>query len=219
VTLSRTIRCLRTVAVLVALTVAGATAAPTPGRAEAGAAQSPAAVVDHLHDALLRIMKNAEKLGYTGRYDAIYPVVAETYDTGFMARKAVGRHWRSLTDDQKRQWLDLFRRLTASTYAGRFTGWSGQSFETLQSEPAAANTVIVHTVLRNPEDEDVELNYRLRDTPEGWRIIDVYLDGTVSELALRRSEYSAVLKKDGFDELVASVGRKIADYESGKSSS
>ena len=47
-----------------------------------------------------------------------------------------------------------------------------------------------------------------------WRVVDVYLDGTVSELALRRSEYSSALKREGFDELVGSVETKIADLKS-----
>lgn len=185
----------------------------TPSAAQEG---DPVAVVDALHETLLDMMKNADALGYAGRYERIYPVMLETYDTGFMGRKTVGRHWKKLDDDQKRKWLDTFRRLTAATYAGRFNGWSGQSFETHGSEPAASDTMIVRTVLRNPEDEDVELNYRMRSTKDGWRIIDIYLEGTVSELALRRSEYSSVLKNDGFEALIDSVNAKIADYESGK---
>jgi phospholipid transport system substrate-binding protein len=201
-----------------AAALAFAFALPAPPASPA-AGDEPALVIDRLHRVLLEVMKNAETLGYAGRYQKVLPAVTASYDTAFMARKSVGRHWDELSDDQKRKWLDLFLRLTASTYAGRFTGWSGQSFETLGTEDAAAETRIVRTVLRNPEDEDVELNYRMRRTENGWRIIDVYLDGTVSELALRRSEYSSVLKKDGFDSLVSSVDRKISDYESGKSSS
>jgi phospholipid transport system substrate-binding protein len=56
----------------------------------------------------------------------------------------------------------------------------------------------------------------MRSTEAGWRIIDIYYNGTVSELALRRADYAAVLKKDGFEALLASVNQKIADLESGK---
>lgn len=210
-------RRLRSLAALAALLLAAA----SPARAQEDGTAAATAVVDRLHRNLIDIMKNAEALGYAGRYDQILPVVVNTYDTAFMARTAVGRQgWKQLSDEQKRTWLELFRRLTASTYAGRFTGWSGQSFETLRAEPAAGDTVLVRTVLRDAKDgEDVQLNYRLRETDRGWRIIDVYLDGTVSELALRRSEYSSVLRNQGFESLVSSVGEKIQDYASGKSSS
>jgi phospholipid transport system substrate-binding protein len=58
----------------------------------------------------------------------------------------------------------------------------------------------------------VQLDYRLRSGPDGWRIIDVFMNGTVSELALRRSEYSAVLDRDGFDGLIAALDGKIAEF-------
>ena len=75
---------------------------------------------------------------------------------------------------------------------------------------------MVKTKVTAPGDEDVELSYRLRETPAGPRIIDVYLKGTVSELALRRSEYTSVLEREGFPALIATVDRKIADLAAGK---
>ena len=58
--------------------------------------------------------------------------------------------------------------------------------------------------------EDVIFNYRLRMTPQGWRIIDIYLRGTVSELALRRSDFTTTLKNKGFPVLASTVDQKIA---------
>ena len=68
-----------------------------------------------------------------------------------------------------------------------------------------------------PTDEDVELNYRMHLTPEGWKIIDVYLDGTVSELALRRSEFSGIVKRENFAALITALDAKVAKLASGKS--
>ena len=67
-----------------------------------------------------------------------------------------------------------------------------------------------------PGSNDVDLTYRLQKTGGAWRIIDVYLNGTVSELALRRSDYSSVLQRDGFDALVTTVRGKIADLAAGR---
>ena len=75
---------------------------------------------------------------------------------------------------------------------------------------SVAKTVIVRTVLHTAN-EDVHLDYRLRSTPAGWRVIDVYLSGTVSELALRRAEYTSVLEREGFDALLAALERKVSD--------
>jgi phospholipid transport system substrate-binding protein len=60
-----------------------------------------------------------------------------------------------------------------------------------------------------PKSDDVIFNYRVKQSEDGWQIIDIYLKGTVSELALRRSDFSTTLKKDGFGELSAAIDRKI----------
>ena len=93
--------------------------------------------------------------------------------------------------------------------------WSGQSFETIGEEPARNDTVIVRSKLIDPKDEPVELNYRMHKTADGWKIIDVYLDGTVSELALRRSEFSGIVKRENFDALIAALDAKIAKLAAG----
>ncbi len=77
-------------------------------------------------------------------------------------------------------------------------------------EPARHQTLMVRTRIL-PEDEDpVELDYRLRNVEGSWRIIDVFMNGTVSELALRRSEYSSVFKREGFESLLSLLEEKIA---------
>ncbi len=169
-------------------------------------------VVEALHASMLDTMKNSETLGYSGRFEKLGTALGRSFDLAFMAQKAVGRSWKKFTPAERTHWLASFERLTAANYAGRFTGFSGQSFETNGVEPSSHDTLIVRTQLHNPEeDEIIALNYRLRETPAGWRIIDVYLNGTVSELALRRAEYSSLIKRNGFQSLVESVDRRVAE--------
>jgi len=181
--------------------------------ASAGAevAGSPVAVVETLHASLIAAMQDKE-LDFDGRYAMLAPVVEESFDLEFMGSKCVGRHWKTLSPDEQQAWLEKFKRLTTSTYASRFKSFNGERFETLGEEPGARDTQIVLTKLHVPGDEDVMLNYRLMKGPAGWQVIDIYLKGTVSELALRRSDYSVTLKRDGFDGLVAAIDEKIADF-------
>ena len=130
-----------------------------------------------------------------------------------MAQKVLGRGWKSLTPEQQVTWRESFAGLMTENYAGRFVGWSEQSFTTVEESEAGHGTVLVRTKLHVPGDEDVSLDYRLRETPQGWRVIDVFLNGTVSELALRRAEYSGVLKRDGFDALIVAVDGKRKELE------
>jgi phospholipid transport system substrate-binding protein len=208
-----------TLAVL-ALAVAGAGHAQSMAAVESAppvaatqpSAKTPTAVVATLQDALLNIMQNADSLGFQGRYEYLEPVVGETFDVAFMGSKSVGRHWKKLGPEEQSAWLAMFTGYLCANYAGNFKGWDGEAFEVLGEQPAARDTRVVLTKLVVPGGEDVDFNYRLRADEAGrWRIIDIYLKGTVSELALRRSDFSTTLKDKGFDELTVALDQKIAD--------
>jgi phospholipid transport system substrate-binding protein len=184
-----------------------------PAAETANAAQTPVEVVETFHAGLLDIMKHAEELGLAGRIEEMGPLMGKVFDLDFMASKAIGTHWRRLSDADKARWSEVFKRFTTASYAGRFTGFKGEEFVTLGLEEAARGTRLVLTEIRVPDEDDVQLNYRLLENDGQWRVIDVYLNGTVSELALRRSEYASALKREGFEELVAAIETKIADLE------
>jgi phospholipid transport system substrate-binding protein len=190
-------------------------ASASPSATAEVAADAPLATpaIEKLHGVLLDIMKNADSLGYNGRFDRVSPVVGEVFDMQFMASKSVGRHWKTLSPEDQQRWLDLFTKHIAANYAGQFTGYTGEVFETEGEEPSSHDTRVVHTRLVRPSDEPVQLNYRLRKVDGHWRIIDIYLNGTVSELALRRSEYSSVLKREGFESLMATIAAKCEKLE------
>lgn len=189
---------------------------PLAGQADSKTAPQ---VIDALHEALLEVMKNAEELGYDGRAERLAPVISEYFDVQFMARKSVGRHWKDASEEEQRRFLVAFNRFMVANYAGQFDGFSGQHFETLGEQAAKMETVMVKSRLVNPKDDDVELNYRMRQVDGKWKIVDVYLDGTVSELALRRSEFSSIVKRENFDALIEAIDAKTAKLASGSGKS
>ncbi len=174
------------------------------------------AVIARLNATLLDVLQHAEQLGYQGRLDKIAPAIPQAFDVDFMAEKTVGKYWKTMSDADKARWVALFREFTAANYAGNFDKYSGQRFEITGEEASQNDTTVVHTTLIDPGGENTELNYRLHATPAGPRIIDVYLKGTVSELALRRSDYTSVLERDGVDGLLSTVRAKIADLAAGR---
>lgn len=181
------------------------------------AADPPATqVIARLNAALLDTLKNAEQLGYQGRFDKLATAVPEAFDVEFMAEKSIGKYWKPLSDADKTRWLAVFKEFTIANYAGNLNKYNGQRFEIDGEQPDQNDTTVVHTKLIDPGNENVELNYRLHQTPAGPRVIDVYLKGTVSELALRRSDYTSVLERDGFDALLATIRAKIADLAAGR---
>jgi phospholipid transport system substrate-binding protein len=187
--------------------------------ADTAASGSPVETVEKLHAALLSVMKDAKELGYAGRYERLTPVLKETYDTAYMAEKSVGRHWKQASPADQTALLDTFARFMIANYAGRFDNYSGQSFEILGEEPSAQGTMLVRSRLINPKSENVQLNYRLHPVDGKWKIIDVYLNGTVSELALRRSEYVSTIKRDGWKALIVALDERIQTLASAPSGS
>jgi phospholipid transport system substrate-binding protein len=179
--------------------------------AGAQAVETALTTIERFHSGLLDVMKKAVELGYEGRYRQLEPIVGRNFDTSFMASKSVGRYWKDMAEPDHERLVQTFARFTVANYAGRFNGYSGQSFETLREEPSLLDTVLVYSRLADPAGEMVEINYRLRQIDSGWKIIDVYLNGTVSEIALRRSEYSSILGREGVNGLIAALEEKILE--------
>ena len=181
-------------------------------------AQGPIPVIDSLHAALLDVMKNATSSATRAARRSSKPVIPRYFDVAFMAEKSVGPYWKRATEAERERYLDAFLRFMVANYAGQFDGWDGQTFETLGEEPARMDTRDrAHAGCSIRRTRTSSSTTACTRPPEGWKIIDVYLDGTVSELALRRSEFSGIVKRENFDALIAALDAKIAKLASGKS--
>jgi phospholipid transport system substrate-binding protein len=168
--------------------------------------------VQTLYDTLLDVMKNADKLGYQGRVQKLTPVLDRVFDQALMARIAVGPQWTSLSPDQQNRVIDAFKRLNASAYASNFDGYDGEKFEITGESPTAAGDELVNSRMIRPKDDPIAFNYRLRNENGAWKIIDIFLSGTISQLANYRSEFAATLRSKGPDGLVALIDQKIKDF-------
>ncbi len=173
-------------------------------------------IIQTFYDRLLECMKQGPELGLEGRRRKLAPALREAYDLPFMAAKVLGRHWRGLSDSGRARWVDVFERLTISTYAERFEAWDGELLLVEDAEAGSRDTIIVHTRIVPRDDEPVPIHYRMRARDGRVRVIDVFLNGTVSELALRRSEYGSFVERKGLDALIAELEAKI---ETGRASS
>ena len=176
---------------------------------------SPAAPVETLHRTLIEIMRAASGPAATGgaaasRERSLAPVVREVFDLGRLARVALGPHWSALDSRQRARMVAVVSRYTAASYAARFGGYSGERFETTGTRPLRRGRVLVRTLLHPPDGEPVRLDYVVQPAPDGWRIVNVIADG-VSELALRRAEYEAVMAAGGFEALIGRLELQIAD--------
>jgi len=168
---------------------------------------APVAAIEKLHDKLISVMQQAKELGYAGRREALTPILLATFDLRRMARVTVGRHWRDMDDAQKDSLVQAFTEMTISNYASRFNGFSGEYFETMGTLQTPHGDTVVQTQIVT-SDEKIRIDYLLRKSKEKWGIIDVFLKGTISELAARRSEYMTVIRDRGVDALIEAVQEK-----------
>ena len=198
--------------VLAAATIA----AVVPGLpSDAAGEDSPAAQVSAYCDALLGAMKEGKALGFKGRYEKLAPAIRRAFNLPQMTRIAVGPAWTNLPPDQQQQLVDAFSDFSIATYANQFDDYSGERFE-VDPKPTPANNgdAIVNTKLIPKNGDPVALNYLMRKGENGWQIVDVYLSGTISQLAARRAEFSAVMRRDGAAGLINVLRKKAASLAS-----
>ena len=177
---------------------------------------APAALIERLYATLLEVMKQAKRLAFDERYKRLAPAIEQAFDLGLMTRIAIGPGWAGLAPDQQQRLGAAFARYTISNYANRFDDYGGERFEVSPKAAPNPNGVVVESRLVKSNGEKVNLNYLLRQDAAGaWKIIDVYLSGTISELATRRSEFSTVLQRGGADALVQLIEQRSAALRAG----
>lgn len=177
----------------------------------ASEAESARVIVESFQMALIDTMKQGKELGYEGRFNKLAEPVKVSHDLIKIARIVVGREWENLTAEQQTQLVDVFSKLSISSYAHNFKDFDGESFVFDSEEETARGGVIIHTTLIIPNDKNVKFDYMLKKKGNSWKIINIIANG-VSDLALKRSEYTSILKREGFDPLITKINEKIDNY-------
>jgi phospholipid transport system substrate-binding protein len=197
----------RRISILAGLALcAGLALAPQQSGAAAGNGGD---TVRSFYSTLLATMRSGAQLGPRGRYARLSPVVQQAFDIPFMTRLAVGPEWNSLTSAQQSQVTEAFERYVAAVYAERFDSYAGEQLNVTGETTSPAGTIITSQIVKS-NGEPVHINYLMRQNGSGWQIADVYLDGTISELATRRSEFGAILKTQGINGLITALNNKAA---------
>ena len=160
-----------------------------------------------LYDVLLNTMKSGHALGQSGRFMQLAPVIHRSFDIVSMVRLAVGPSWASLTEAQRQRATEGFGRYISAIYADRFDSYAGQKLQVTGEQPQAAGLMVRSQIVK-ANGEPVKVDYMMRRNGDGWLISDIYLDGAISEVATRRSEFAAILRTDGVDGLIAALNRK-----------
>jgi phospholipid transport system substrate-binding protein len=188
---------------------------PTPAYSE----DSPQVLVTQFQNALVNVMKDAKTLGVRGRFERLNPIVDRAFHIPLMTQIATAGAWSEADDDKRREMVNAFRRMNISTLATLFDGYSGETFKVVGEREGPQNTRIVETVLTKSDKSTNELAYVARRFSSRWYLIDVVVDRGISEITVRRSEYSRILKERGIDGLISTLNGKADELLSAKTGS
>jgi len=166
---------------------------------------------------ILDVLKNIETLDIQGRYNLVAPLTKKNMHLTLMAATASSPYWRDGSRSQKADLVNAFHRIGASSIATLFDEYDGEVFKIWRSRKTSGPTVLVDTKIGNPNDPDpTEVTYVTAKIQGRWWIIDVIVAGGISEVKVRKNEFSAVLQKGGLDELISVLNARADRLLSGK---
>jgi phospholipid transport system substrate-binding protein len=193
-----------------AISANGAGLALTPVAASPAFAQAsdPAAqALDGFDHTLLDTMKQSKALGVQGRFRKMESAVRNTYNLQAMMRVATGAYWAKMSPADQSALVTAFGRFSAATYAHNFDDYSGQKFVIIGVDTRLPDK-LVRTQLVLTSGAPINLVYRMRQDDGRWRIIDVFYNGTISQLAQQASDFSATLLSGGAAALIKNLDAK-----------
>lgn len=189
----------------------GAVIGQSTASQEAEDGDGPVTTVQALHEALLAAMQQAGSLGFAGRRKQLAAVIGRSFDFTTISATVLGAtQWKQLTAAQRSKMENTFRELTIATYADRFDNYSGEEFRVISQRSLRQGRALVRSELAVPDDEPVRLDYVLHRVNGEWRIVNILADG-VSDLSVKRAEYSSILRTEGFDQLMVKLEEQIAE--------
>ncbi len=188
-----------------------------PGYAASGTdATSPEFAVRSLNAALLGVMKAGAAAPFAQRYAMLQPVVDRTFDLDAILRVSVGPSWAGMPAQQQAALSAAFRRYTVANFVANFDSYKGEAIEMLPGRQSLSNgDQVVATRIVAPNGSPVALSYVMRQTPAGWKAVDVLAEGAISRVATQRSDFRGLLVSGGGPALVASLENKVAALSNG----
>lgn len=175
------------------------------------------APVQRLIDSLLSIMKAGMATPFQLRFATLGPVIDQSFDLATILKESVGSTWATLPPDQQNMLADAFRRYTVASYVNSFDSYNGQRFDVLPQTRTVGADQVVQTRLIPKAGESHELDYVVRQGSSGWRVVDVLAEGSISRVAVQRSDFRRLLSRGGAQALADSLRAKSADMSDGGS--
>ena len=158
---------------------------------------------------LIDTMKRGQELGLEGRAKELKPATESAFDMTEITRLSIGPSWTGISEDQRKALVDAMERVTVFQYAKNFSKFSGEQFVVAPDVKPRSDDKIVESKLVTSDGKSVAFNYRMHPVDGRWKIVDVYLNGNISQIALRRADFSSTVQSAGPTGLVAKLNEMV----------
>jgi phospholipid transport system substrate-binding protein len=172
-----------------------------------------------LYSGLEAAMRAGRTTPFTRRFDALAPVVDRAFDLATVLKVSVGGRWDSMDPASQARLVEAYRRFTIATYVANFDKYEGEHFQVLPGARDLGADRVVQTQIVSGNGDRVRLDYVMRDDAGTWKVVDVLLNGSISRVAVQRSDFRKILAHGDADALIASLRQKIVDLSNGALSS
>jgi phospholipid transport system substrate-binding protein len=169
--------------------------------------------------ALEAAMKAGRSTPFQERFDLLAPAVDAVFDLETVLKVSVGLRWDAMDPVLRGRLFKIYRRFTIATYVANFDKYDGERFRILPGMRDSGPDRIVNTEIVTGDGQRVRIDYVMRDANGVWRAVDVLLEGSISRVAVQRSDFRKILANGDADALIASLRRKITDLSDGALSS
>jgi phospholipid transport system substrate-binding protein len=155
--------------------------------------------IEHFNGALLAAMKSGGRPDFSRRFQALASEIDQAFDLSAVLSVSVGPSWASLSPDQQSRLLDAFRRYTVASYVASFNSYAGQTFTVSpDTRSLGGDRVVVQSRIAPLSGDATELDYVMKQTPSGWKVVDVLAEGSISRVAVQRSDFRRILSNPTF---------------------
>lgn len=135
------------------------------------------------------------------------------FDTETSAKLVLGLAWRNATPDQRKRFIDAFYHSLIINYGSALTDFTADRLKVFPSKvDAAADRATVRTEIKRDNGDRVPINYVMRKTPQGWKAIDVQIEG-ISYVKSYHDDFGAQIDQQGLDAVISRLekGEKPSD--------
>jgi len=189
--------------------------APVAAEAQFTGPEAPIALLDQ---GLVQVMQAGRRTPFAQRMAVMTPIIQGVFALPTILRLTVGPSFASFPPADQAQLLQAFTEFTAASWVANFDAFNGDRFDISPQTRAVGNDQVVRTDIVSAKGTSTRLDYVMRQFPDSWQAVDVLVDGTISRVAVQRSDFRSLLSAGSALPLIRALRQRTAQLASGNSS-